>query len=137
MLLRYRSEFDKGMLSSYTIIPSSMTYILGHGTRASEVSRSFLTDSNDVNRRVDLPSGMRVTPSDLVDHRCTHWFRGPCCFCAYGISDSYTECVIDVLRLGKYTGEYVAMCGFDSCGYCSKVVLRYIIRFLILTLHFM
>jgi hypothetical protein len=83
-----------------------------------EVEESADKLASDSNRPVQ--SGVRVPPSDLTEHRATHWFKGPCCLCAYG-SVTYTECAIDQAIGGKYSGEYVAFCALERCGYIGTM----------------
>lgn len=62
---------------------------------------------------------IRVTPSDFPAYRTAHEFKVPCCLCAISAGD-YTECAIYLAVKGKYAGEYVCGCAFDSCGYLGK-----------------
>jgi len=63
-------------------------------------------------------NGQRVTPSDLLNHRLSHQFRVPCCLCAYNTTTAiYTESAIYLAIQGEFSGEYVAGCATDSCGY--------------------
>jgi hypothetical protein len=71
-------------------------------------------------------TGERVFPSDLLEYRRTHEFRGPCCLCAsLDSSDAsvYTEASIFVAIVGPYTGRYVAACATDQCRYWGEPFL--------------
>ena len=67
-------------------------------------------------------TGTRVAPSDLMHHRVLYDFKLPSCLCAsdFFIEPQYTECAFYLASSGKYSGEYVAGCAFDHCGYISK-----------------
>jgi hypothetical protein len=63
----------------------------------------------------------RVTPSDLCDHRISHYFSGPCCLCPYVKGEySFREAAICTPDSGRYKGEYVAGCALRECGYFGK-----------------
>ena len=70
-------------------------------------------------------TGERVPPSDLLDHRRTHDFRGPCCLCASLDSSilpaAYTEASIFVAIVGPCIGKYVAACATGQCRYWGKL----------------
>jgi hypothetical protein len=74
---------------------------------------------NYLNQRPVSRTGARVTPTDLVEHRRAHDFKAPCCLCACS-SIVYTESAIYIAVKGQYSGEYVAGCASDSCGYLSE-----------------
>ena len=67
-------------------------------------------------------AGARVTPSDLMDHQAVYDFRAPSCLCAseFTAERQYTECAMYLAQSGVYSGEYVAGCTFDCCGYLGK-----------------
>ncbi|KAF6742417.1 hypothetical protein DFP72DRAFT_1081954 [Ephemerocybe angulata] len=77
----------------------------------------------------DGAGGARIPPHGLQDHRRTHWFRAPCCLCAYLDGEDYTECSIGIVETLPMpdqdpdrnrvvmNGEYVATCATDRCGY--------------------
>lgn len=66
-------------------------------------------------------TGERVPPSDLSNYRVTHEFQGPYCLCACdAIGTDYTESMICVIVGGQFSGEYVASCATETCGYSSK-----------------
>ena len=66
--------------------------------------------------------GERVAPSDLSEYRLAHNFLGPSCLCAADTGDrtAYVEAAIFVPLTGEFTGEYIATCASDSCGYWSE-----------------
>ncbi|KAF6745740.1 hypothetical protein DFP72DRAFT_856045 [Ephemerocybe angulata] len=47
----------------------------------------------------DDHSGKRLPPDQLQDHRRTHYFRAPCCLCAYLDGVPYTEAAIGVVEM--------------------------------------
>ena len=57
-----------------------------------------------------------------MDYRGLYDFRLPSCLCAieFVASAQYTECAVYLPPNGEYTGEYVAGCAFDRCGYLGK-----------------
>ena len=62
-----------------------------------------------------------MTPSDLESHRQSHHIRAPCCLCAFEDSgSSYTETTVMVATCGRLSGEYVAACAKDRCGYLGN-----------------
>ncbi|KAF6741165.1 hypothetical protein DFP72DRAFT_1084752 [Ephemerocybe angulata] len=70
-----------------------------------------------------LADGSRSTPDNLDSHRLTHYYKGPCCFCAYVEASEYTEAKIgllqEILSAGhpEYVGNYAAICATQTCGY--------------------
>ena len=75
-------------------------------------------------------TGERVPPSDFDGYRVNYDFRAPCCLCANdAVGGRYTESAVFLALDGKYTGEYVAGCASDTCGYiggCSSAFLAYL-----------
>ncbi|KAJ3518698.1 hypothetical protein NMY22_g13547 [Coprinellus aureogranulatus] len=79
-------------------------------------------------------TGEKVSPGMLEAFRRTHEFRGPCCFCPLiDGSDRYEETFIGItetfhpekdLHRGL-TGEYVAICSRQRCGYFLRLELFY------------
>ncbi|RXW16681.1 hypothetical protein EST38_g9171 [Candolleomyces aberdarensis] len=76
--------------------------------------------------------GNRVPPDELPAYKLTHYFLGPCCFCAY-LDDTvgYSEARIQLLEFVNtnrndpnrrpFIGEWVAECAReDSCGYFER-----------------
>jgi hypothetical protein len=64
--------------------------------------------------------GERIVPSELLEHRRTHEFRGPSCLCASLDSSDlgdYTEAAIFVATVGPSSGQYVAACASGQCRY--------------------
>ncbi|KAI0043346.1 hypothetical protein FA95DRAFT_1609463 [Auriscalpium vulgare] len=63
--------------------------------------------------------GARVPPSDLVNHRATHCFRGPSCLCSALDPDpnAFTEAAIFRARSGRLSGQWVAACANSVCHY--------------------
>jgi hypothetical protein len=74
-------------------------------------------------------SGERVTPSDLLAHRGSHEFKGPCCMCAASqganptAAAPYTEASIFVPAEGPFSGEYVAACAHGNCRYWGELLI--------------
>jgi hypothetical protein len=65
--------------------------------------------------------GERVTPSDLEGHRVSHRFRGPCCLCPMlRGDDDFTEAALVLVTRGRLSGEYIAKCARNICGYFGK-----------------
>jgi hypothetical protein len=78
-------------------------------------------------------TGARVTPSDLAEYREAHSFRAPCCLCACSNPGNvYTETAIYISTDGPYSGEFVAGCASDSCGYLVGIERMYTKRGLLL-----
>jgi hypothetical protein len=75
-------------------------------------------------------TGERVPPSDLLEYRRTHDFRGPCCLCASldssTLSTAYTEASIFVAIVGPCIGKYVAACATGQCRYWGKFCVHVI-----------
>lgn len=73
-------------------------------------------------RRPVNEAGERVTPSNLLQHRHSHEFLGPCCLCASLESDgsSYTEASIFVALSGPTAGQYTAACATGQCRYWGR-----------------
>ena len=63
--------------------------------------------------------GERIQPADLIYYRSTYDYRVPCCLCAIDGSDdeNYTETNVFIQANGTYSGEYVAACALNRCGY--------------------
>ena len=66
--------------------------------------------------------GERVTPSDLIEYRRSHDFKGPCCLCASLDADlaSYTESSIFLATCRPSSGKYVAACATGQCRYWGE-----------------
>ena len=81
-------------------------------------------ENNFAQRPVD-DAGERVTPSDLLEYRNSHDFRGPSCMCASLDLDTaaYTESAIFVATCGPSTGKYVAACATGQCRYWGTSIL--------------
>lgn len=63
----------------------------------------------------------RVRPSELQEHRMTHRVLGPCCLCPMHASQpDFVEAAIYVLPVGPFSGQYVASCAQDRCGYFGE-----------------
>ncbi|TFK34092.1 hypothetical protein BDQ12DRAFT_669654 [Crucibulum laeve] len=77
-------------------------------------------------------NGEHLTPCDLQNHRETHVFLSPGCFCSLKLSlqlresqgaaaptpSIFIEALIYRVRgRSAWTGEYVASCALDICGY--------------------
>lgn len=68
-------------------------------------------------------NGRRVAPSALLDYRCTHKFLGPVCLCALFPRSGYTtgtEAAMFFETTGPYSGEFVAKCAKNSCGFLGR-----------------
>ncbi|KAJ3505843.1 hypothetical protein NMY22_g17436 [Coprinellus aureogranulatus] len=79
----------------------------------------------------DPTSKRRIPPSELEAFRRTHMFVGPCCLCSYLDGGQYTEARIGIVSAanaaagggsplvgpGAASGEYVATCARQRCGY--------------------
>ena len=65
--------------------------------------------------------GERVAPSDLEQHWISHRFRGPCCLCpmVHG-EDDITEAALVLVTHGRLSGEYIAKCARNLCGYFGE-----------------
>ena len=70
--------------------------------------------------------GERVAPSDLLEYRRFHKFRGPECMCAIddAVDNATSETAIFVSSAGKFAGEYVAACAASVCGYIGEMICR-------------
>ena len=80
-------------------------------------------------------TGERVPPSDLLEYRRTHYFRGPCCVCAsLDSSDTpvYTEASIFVAIVGPCIGKYVAACATGQCRYWGESMPSAIVQYLLM-----
>ena len=71
-------------------------------------------------------AGERVTPSNLLEYRRSHDFKGPCCLCASVHSDeaAYTESAIFLAVRGPSAGKYVSACATGHCRYWGKTLTR-------------
>jgi hypothetical protein len=63
-----------------------------------------------------------VSPSDFETYRLSHDIQGPSCLCPFEKKDmgDFVESAIYMVGHGRYTGEYVAACAEDHCGYFGK-----------------
>ncbi|KAI1796704.1 hypothetical protein LXA43DRAFT_1057573 [Ganoderma leucocontextum] len=57
-----------------------------------------------------------VAPENLREHRTSHDFLGPCCFCP-ALPGENTVGFVETAMLDRGDGEFVAMCAADNCGY--------------------
>ena len=71
----------------------------------------------------------RVTPSAMQDHRISHRMLGPCCLCPMmdPMTPDFVEAAIYMASDGDNTGQYVATCVKDECGYFGESVYLNII----------
>ncbi|KAH6880999.1 hypothetical protein BKA70DRAFT_1238514 [Coprinopsis sp. MPI-PUGE-AT-0042] len=71
----------------------------------------------------DSDTGERVPPSDLEGHRRTHYFMAPCCLCPLLLGEMYVESKIGLAVVApgsvrsEVSGEYIAQCARNECGY--------------------
>jgi hypothetical protein len=67
----------------------------------------------------------RVRPSDLQDYRVSHRLLGPCCLCPMTDPNQpdFVEAAIYVVTAGPFSGQYVASCARDQCGYFGELWL--------------
>lgn len=68
----------------------------------------------------------RVVPSDLPLHRDSHRFLGPCCLCPLFIPNSqglYVETSMAYETSGFYSGQFVAKCAQNECGYFGESII--------------
>jgi hypothetical protein len=94
---------------------------LGFGAQ----THSFLShcrSSFQLSARPTNDVGERVTPSNLLDHRRSHDFKGPSCLCASLNSSetAYTEAAIFMATRGPSAGKYVAACATGQCRYWGE-----------------
>lgn len=88
--------------------------------RAPQPQRSTLTSSS---YRPSDKKNNRYKPSALDMLRLTHFFLGPCCYCAWLDGKKYTEAKIGLaLAVTKTSdddclGQYIAICPEQKCGY--------------------
>lgn len=75
----------------------------------------YLVRTHSVFWRPVTEAGTRVAPPDLLSHRVDYGFRAPCCLCACNIGVGVTESAVYV----DLSGQYVAGCATNSCGYLS------------------
>ncbi|KAI1784129.1 hypothetical protein LXA43DRAFT_1101727 [Ganoderma leucocontextum] len=61
-------------------------------------------------------SGALVAPENLREHRTSHDFLGPCCFCP-AFPGENTVGFVEAAMLDRGDGEFVAICPADNCGY--------------------
>ena len=81
---------------------------------------NILLQTDSPSQRPVTEAGTRVVPSNLLHYRINHEFQTPCCLCACnanGAVPTFTESAIYVAIDGAYSGEYVAGCALNSCGY--------------------
>lgn len=61
----------------------------------------------------------RIPPSELSSHRNSHRMLGPCCLCP--MADQYAPDFVESAIYRKtddpYSGEWVATCARNKCGY--------------------
>ncbi|KAH6893808.1 hypothetical protein BKA70DRAFT_1233155 [Coprinopsis sp. MPI-PUGE-AT-0042] len=71
----------------------------------------------------DNDTGERIPPSELENHRRTHFFTAPCCLCAFSLDETFVESRIGLAVVApggdssEVVGEYVAQCASNQCGY--------------------
>jgi hypothetical protein len=112
-----------------TMTQPRMVYPRGTGMACMHIPEFVLMDDNSFflpssTTRPVNGAGERVAPSNLLEHRHSHDFLGPCCFCASlesdGPSRSYTEASIFVAMSGPTAGKYTAACATGQCRYWGK-----------------
>jgi len=75
---------------------------------------------------MDRPTGdnrRRVPPSDLPDYRNSHRLDNPYCLCLLFVTSraaTPNEVAIFIETVGAYSGEYVAKCAKNECGYFGE-----------------
>lgn len=73
----------------------------------------------------------RVTPCNLPSHRATHRFVGPCCLCPLFLPNSgglYIEASMSYETSGIWSGQFVAKCSRNECGYFGELTILLSIR---------
>lgn len=104
-------------LAYFITTPKCAICVLGSGKKLSHGGPALIyADLGYYYYRPVNDAGERVPPENLSDHRQTHNFQLPCCFCAV-TTTAYTEMSIFVAIDGDFAGEYVAGCQNDRCGY--------------------
>lgn len=86
----------------------------------------LLRGSVHVSRPFDPETQTRVPPNGLEAYRRTHYFKAPCCLCAFVENRNYSEARIGIVESfngnedrnrSVLHGEYVATCAAQACGY--------------------
>jgi hypothetical protein len=79
-------------------------------------------DSHAMDRPTD-DNRRRVPPSDLLDYRNSHELDNPYCLCLLFVTSveaTPNEVAILIETVGAYSGEYVAKCAKNECGYFGE-----------------
>jgi hypothetical protein len=79
-------------------------------------------DSHVMDRPTD-DNRRRVPPSDLRDYRNSHKLDNPYCLCLLFVTSAgvtSNEVAILIETVGAYSGEYVARCAKNECGYFGE-----------------
>jgi hypothetical protein len=69
-----------------------------------------------IHRPTDDEEFKRVPPNELPDYRNSHMLENPYCLCLL-FGGSSKEVAIFIEIAGAYSGEYVARCAKNECGY--------------------
>lgn len=78
---------------------------------------------------ISRPSSVesRIEPWDLRQHRKTHQFLGPCCLCPKVDPNQpdFVEAAIFPVPRGVISGEYIATCARNRCGYFGTYTIDF------------
>jgi hypothetical protein len=81
------------------------------------------TDHSHVMGRPTDDNRCRVPPSDLPGYRDSHELDNPYCLCLLFVASAGAtpnEVAILIETAGPYSGEYVAKCAKNGCGYFGE-----------------
>ncbi|KAJ3534491.1 hypothetical protein NMY22_g6901 [Coprinellus aureogranulatus] len=112
-------EFIQRVEKSHEFGPKDTPLILQYDDRHADM-RPWAWPSED---------GVPVRPDALDGHRYTHYFKGPCCPCAFQDDgpSSFHEAKIGLVQMvtqpgtAQCLGQYVALCAQQQCGYFVKL----------------
>jgi hypothetical protein len=109
----------------------------GHGERLVFLFPENWIDPLQIHRPC-YENARRVPPDELEKHSRSHYFRTPCCLCAYLKGDgSYTASKVVPLhsvnikrhdRVRRpFVAEYVAECATNTCGYFGTPFVYFVL----------
>lgn len=100
------------------MIEPTIYFQVGYGTSHLSFKHSLGADLDAISRPADV-TGMRVPPAGLLEYCVSNNYVGPCCLCPLNDASkpNLVEAAFELAGAGVLSGEYVARCAEDYCGY--------------------
>ncbi|KAJ3512640.1 hypothetical protein NMY22_g15271 [Coprinellus aureogranulatus] len=114
-------EFKERVKKSHEFGPEDVAFVLQYDAQCADL-RPWMWPGK---------GAVKVKPENLDPLRLTHYFKGPCCYCAWLEGHLFSEAkmgiALFVTQPGKpdCLGQYVAFCARQKCGYIVYLDIFY------------